>query len=110
MMIENKMYQSVFILFLFAICLTMINIESSKAIAQETNPKAFKMMKEKAINPRSGLPKTFAPNLIKGEGREGYQVAKEIPEILAQIPCFCSCEAVGHENLLDCFIDRHGVG
>jgi len=55
------------------------------------------------------LPKTIDPNLIKGEERRGYQIAKEIPEILAQLPCFCDCEAVSHENLLDCFVDEHGV-
>jgi hypothetical protein len=61
-------------------------------------------------DPKTGLPKTLDPNFIKGEDREGYQVAKEIPEILAQLPCFCGCEAFGHENLLDCFVDEHGVG
>lgn len=35
-------------------------------------------------DPRTGLPKTLDPHLIKGEDRQGYQVAKEIPEILAQ--------------------------
>jgi len=110
MMVENKMHHSVFILLLFAFCLTMINIESSKAIAQETDPKAFKALKEKMINPQTGLPKTLDPNLFKGKAKRAYQVAKEIPEILTQIPCFCECEPFGHENLLDCFIDNHGAG
>jgi hypothetical protein len=110
MMVEYKMYHSVFILLLFALCLTMINIQSSKAIAQEANPEAFKIMEEKAINPKTGLPKTLDPNLFKGKAKEAYQIAKEIPEILSQMPCFCECEPYGHENLLDCFIDRHGAG
>jgi hypothetical protein len=110
MMVENKKHHSVFIFLLFAFCLTMINLESSNTIAQETNPEAFKIMKKKAINPKTGLPQTLDPNLFKGKVKEAYQIAKEIPEILSQIPCFCECEPYGHENLLDCFIDRHGAG
>ncbi len=77
---------------------------------QETNPKAFKSLKEKSIDPRTGLPRTLDPNLFKGKAKQAYQIAKEIPQVLAQMPCFCECEAFGHENLLDCFIDRHGAG
>jgi hypothetical protein len=60
--------------------------------------------------PTTGLPKTLDQKLIKREDRKGYPVAKEVPEILAQIPCFCGCDAVGQESLLDCFVDEHGVG
>ncbi len=83
----------------------------AKRVPQETDDaKAFKVLKAKMVDPKTGLPKTLDPNLIQGEDREGYLVAKEIPEILAQLPCFCGCEAVGHETLLDCFVDKHGVG
>ncbi len=89
----------------------LINGLDSICIPQETDDaKAFKILKAKMIDPKTGLPKTVDPNLIKGEDRKGYQVAKEMPEILAQLPCLCGCEAVGHENLLDCFVDEHAVG
>ena len=107
-MVENKKHHSVFILLLFAFCLTMINIESSKAIAEETNPETFKIIKEKMINPQTRLPNTLDPSRFRGKSKAAYQTAKEIPEILAQMPCFCECEPFGHENLLDCFIDTHG--
>ncbi len=49
-------------------------------------------------------PKTFTDPMI----RRAYQVAKEIPEILAQQPCYCYCDrSVGHKGLLDCFRDNH---
>ena len=96
---------------ILAICFLLINGGCSKRLPQETeDAKAFKGLKAKMTDPTTGLPKTLDPNLIQGEDREGYLVAKEIPEILAQLPCFCGCEAVGHENLLDCFVDKHGVG
>ena len=106
-MLKKKTLYLILLLPILAISFLLIN----KGISQETDdPKAFKALKAKMTDPKTRLPKTLDPNLIKGEDREGYQVAKEIPAILAQLPCFCGCEAVGHENLLDCFVDDHGVG
>ena len=39
-----------------------------------------------------------------------YQVAAEIPEVIAQQPCFCFCEGHGHHSLLDCYASDHGAG
>lgn len=88
----------------------MANGQHPKIYPQETDPKAFKILKEKSIDPKTGLPKTLDPHLFKGKAKQAYQIAREIPEILAQVPCFCECEQFGHENLSDCFIDGHGAG
>ncbi len=110
-MSENKVSYPILISVILAFCsLILVNGECDKTFAEETDPKAFKIMKEKMINPETGLPKTLDPDLFKGKAKRAYQVAREIPEILAQIPCFCECEPFGHENLLDCFIDNHGAG
>ena len=96
---------------ILAISFSMVIGGCAKHIPQESDEtKAFKILKARMTDAKTGLPKTLDPNLIQGEDREGYQIAKEIPEILAQLPCFCGCEAVGHETLLDCFVDEHGVG
>ena len=110
-MVKKKMAYLISLLPILAISFLLINGGGSICIPQEMDDaKTFKVLKAKIIDPKTGLPKTLDPDLIKGEDRKGYQVAKEIPEILAQLPCFCGCEAVGHENLLDCFVDKHGVG
>jgi len=90
--------------------LAMANGEHPKTLTQETDPKAFKILKEKSVDPKTGLPKTLDPGLFRGKANKAYQIAKEIPEVLAQMPCFCECDVYGHENLLDCFIDSHGAG
>ncbi len=109
-MVKRKTAYSIFILIL-GISFLLLNGGCTKRIPQESDEaKAFKVIKAKMIDPKTGLPKTLDPNLIDGKDREGYQIAKEIPEVLAQLPCFCGCEAVGHETLLDCFVDEHGVG
>ena len=43
--------------------------------------------------------------------RAAYQTAKDIPEVLEQLPCFCGCMShFGHKNNLFCFKDQHGAG
>jgi len=45
------------------------------------------------------------------KARAAYQAAKDIPEVLAELPCFCGCmTALGHESNLFCFKDEHGSG
>ena len=110
-MAKEKGVQLILISLIISLCLIFVIGASTEHFALQTDDvKAFKQLKEKMTDSKTGLPKTLAPSLIKGNDRAGYQVAKEIPEILAQLPCFCGCEAVGHENLLDCFVDEHAVG
>ncbi len=45
------------------------------------------------------------------KARAAYQVAKDIPDVLEQLPCFCGCmTSFGHKNNLFCFKDQHGSG
>ena len=54
------------------------------------------------------LPPTLPPAEFTGKTREAYQVAKEIPKTLAQLPCYCECDqAFGHKSLQTCFVDDH---
>ena len=62
----------------------------------------------------SNLPKpsvtTLDPGQFTGVARVAYEAAKEVPEVLAKLPCFCGCmQNFGHKNNLDCFHDTHGV-
>ncbi len=109
-MVTLKEILRVLVCFVLTSSFAMAHGDYPKMLKQETDPKAFKILKEKSIDPKTGLPKTLDPNLFKGKAKQAYQIAREIPEVLAQVPCFCECEAFGHENLLDCFIDQHGAG
>lgn len=54
------------------------------------------------------FPPTLPPEMFeKPAVARAYQVAKEIPAVLAQQPCYCSCDRIGHRSLLDCFASRH---
>ena len=53
---------------------------------------------------------TQDPTLYQGDTRQAYTVARDHPELLAQLDCYCGCEQhEGHKNLLDCFRTDHGA-
>jgi hypothetical protein len=55
------------------------------------------------------FPRTLDPSQFQiANIREAYSVAKEIPDVLAQQPCYCYCQRMGHRSLLDCFASLHG--
>ena len=63
---------------------------------------------------REVLPKpnitTLDPALFSGKTRVAYEAAREVPEVLAQLPCYCGCmSGFNHKHNLDCFHDEHGV-
>lgn len=53
----------------------------------------------------SGLPE-YA--LTSKKTQAGYVAALEIPEILEKMPCYCSCGAIGHRSVKDCFRSDDG--
>lgn len=42
------------------------------------------------------------------EVQEAYRFAVANPELLQQMPCYCGCNAMGHMNNLDCYVDELG--
>ncbi|MBO0720546.1 MAG: hypothetical protein J2P41_06980 [Blastocatellia bacterium] len=87
-----------------------------QAPPQETSPAATPLAKRIPAyfkvppNPKS-LPETLSPDLFNGDAREAYQIAREIPVVLAQLPCFCYCDySAGHKSLHSCFEDQHSAG
>lgn len=58
----------------------------------------------------STLGPTLPPEKFTGMTRDAYRAAKEIPEILAQMPCYCHCDrSLGHKSLHSCFEDDHSA-
>lgn len=53
---------------------------------------------------------TLSPAYFTGKAAQAYQIAKEIPEILDSLYCYCRCkENYGHKSLLTCYIDDHSA-
>jgi len=60
--------------------------------------------------PRNPRPVTLDPNnYTDPETRAAYQAAKDVPQVLEHIACYCGCfSEAQHRNNLDCFHDKHG--
>ena len=55
------------------------------------------------------LPATLSPDLFTGNTKLAYKAAKEIPQTLAQLPCYCHCDrGHNHKSLHSCFESEHG--
>ncbi|HKY43876.1 MAG TPA: CYCXC family (seleno)protein [Pyrinomonadaceae bacterium] len=55
------------------------------------------------------LPPTLSPELFTGNEKLAYKAAREIPQTLAQLPCYCHCDrSQNHKSLHSCFESEHG--
>lgn len=55
------------------------------------------------------LQPTLSPELFTGNTKLAYKAAKEIPQTLAQLPCYCHCDrGHNHKSLHSCFESEHG--
>lgn len=54
----------------------------------------------------------LSPSLFVGMASEAYTVAKEYPNVMDQVFCYCKCDEPPtlHKSLLSCFTDKHGEG
>ena len=53
---------------------------------------------------------TLDPALFVGKAAAAHKVAREIPEVLDQLYCYCQCDKhVGHKSLLSCYTDGHAA-
>jgi hypothetical protein len=51
---------------------------------------------------------TLPPSMFSGNISKAYAIARDIPEVLDQLYCYCRCrENFGHKNLLSCYVDNH---
>ncbi|MSO21144.1 MAG: hypothetical protein EXQ56_11935 [Acidobacteria bacterium] len=81
------------------------------AIDPETLPVSLRNRLVLPAKPLDKRPYTLEPSSFnEPEVRASYQAARDVPEVLEHIPCYCGCFAnSGHRNNLDCFKDNHGV-
>ncbi len=53
---------------------------------------------------------TLSPLNFTGEAAAAYQAAKDIPEVLDSLYCYCDCEKhFDHKSLLTCYVDEHAL-
>lgn len=92
-----------------AVLLVFIGVALTDRNTHETRPApAARAVKTGAL---PDGPPTLSPGLFGGKVARAYQVARDIPEVLREIYCYCKCDvSVGHRHLLDCYRDDHASG
>jgi Protein of unknown function with PCYCGC motif len=76
--------------------------------SEESVPPYYKSEKE-----AEPLPATLPPDRFAGRPVvvTAYTIAKKIPRVLCQQPCYCGCNReFGHHSLLDCYTSDHTAG
>ncbi len=64
-------------------------------------------LKKENVRLRETRP-TLSPQKFQGKVAKAYQIARDIPEVLDGLYCYCRCrENFGHKNLLSCYVGLH---
>ncbi|HZS43994.1 MAG TPA: CYCXC family (seleno)protein [Blastocatellia bacterium] len=86
--------------------------QSSAHQTEHIDPKTKKKLPPYYDNPDDvkDLPKVLDPDQFKDPNtKKAYQLAKDNPRLLMQLPCGCGCDVSdGHKSLLSCYTDKHG--
>jgi len=65
---------------------------------------------ERPITARRETRPTLDPAKFVGKAAAAHRVAREIPEVLDQLYCYCGCDKhEGHKSLLSCYTDGHAA-
>jgi hypothetical protein len=83
--------------------------DSTADLLKDTSPIRNRLVLP--AKPESPRPVTLNPDSFSDpDVRAAYQAAKDSPEPLEHVACYCGCFASsGHRNNLDCFKDQHGA-
>ena len=117
---KTRLWQGIFALIVLAGVVSAYVLrdrESSSGAANENMPDLVStnpMLRDRLVlpaKPQNPRPVTLDPaNFSDPEVRAAYQAAKDVPEVLEHIACYCGCFGEsGHRNNLDCYHDNHGI-
>jgi hypothetical protein len=114
---EKKIIAAITLIVCLVAALSACNRAENHNAAQQNQPQVSPTAFKRPVpahftepQPLDGLKPTLAPEQFTGKVRKAYQVAKEIPQTLTQLPCFCYCDSVGHKSLHSCYEDEHSAG
>ena len=108
---DNKMNKKIIH---FTVAILFIAVLSAGWIAFEkhepklSNPYSQVDMNGYPVPPGGEARPILSPALFSGKAARAYKAAKEIPQVLDKIYCYCDCELnFGHKSNLTCFVDNH---
>ena len=105
------------VLRLSALLLLVPMVSSSGAFSQQTSSEEAPVPAYNSGPPPKGakLPDILGPEQLWGANSQNafqthaYELARKIPAVLHQQPCYCYCDRMGHKSLRSCFEGTHGA-
>ena len=77
--------------------------------ARPDGPRARSMPTSPVVARRETRP-TLDPARFVGKARLAHQIARDIPDVLDGLYCYCGCDKTsGHKSLLSCYTDGHAA-
>ena len=62
------------------------------------------------LDARRETRRTLDPAKFVGKAARTHQVARDIPDVLDHLYCYCECDKhAGHKSLLSCYTDGHAA-
>jgi len=115
---EKKIIAAITLIVCLIMALSACDRAENHNAAQQQQPQASPAAVRSLVpahftepQPLDRLKPTLSPDQFTGKVRKAYQVAKEIPQTLTQLPCFCYCDnTFGHKSLHSCYEDEHSAG
>jgi Pyruvate/2-oxoacid:ferredoxin oxidoreductase delta subunit len=102
--------------FILSVALLTVAFLAGQAIAQ-SKALAAEMAQQWLLESKDRVEtkKTLEPNLFSRDmyAVSAYRVAKEIPDVLDKLFCYCYCASnprFKHKSLLTCYTDDHAAG
>ncbi|MBI2216924.1 MAG: hypothetical protein HYU51_06460 [Candidatus Rokubacteria bacterium] len=102
-----------------AVFIVAVAIGGGIAIAWRTDPPAPAETAGSRIANASMVPAgyvrretrpTLDPARFVGKAAVTHQIARDIPDVLDHLYCYCQCDkSVGHKSLLSCYTDGHAA-
>ena len=90
-----------------------LSIAATLAWRGQTLPAAPVISSSPAAGPttaRRETRPTLDPGRFVGKAAAAHRVAREIPDVLDQLYCYCGCDKhQGHKSLLSCYTDGHAA-
>jgi len=105
-------------LMLFSVLLLLLPLVStSGAFSQQPGQEEAPVPAYNSGPPPKGvkLPDILSPEQLWGANSQNeyqthaYELARKIPSVLYQQPCYCYCDRMGHKSLRSCFEATHGA-
>lgn len=91
-------------------CMMLLTV-AMLALAQGEHVPAYNLTAPKASDLMPILPadQRVGENFKFPFQVKSYELAGKIPVVIAQMPCYCYCERMGHGSLHTCFESNHGA-